>query len=49
MRLEYHGDTVSASLVGGRRQRGVYERLFWALQRGLGQTLAEIENLEVAP
>ena len=26
MRLEYHGDTVSASLVGGRRQRGGLRR-----------------------
>jgi hypothetical protein len=49
LRLQLPGGMATASLVSARWQKQVYQDLFWALQRGLGQTLAAIEDFEVAP
>ena len=38
--------TASPDLPPGTK--AIYQALFWALHRHLGQTLAEIENREVA-
>ena len=48
LHLQLHGRMVTAALVCARWQKQVYQDLFWALQRGLGRTLAEVENFEVA-
>jgi hypothetical protein len=49
LHLQFHGGMVTAALVCDRWQKQVYQDLFWALHKGLGQTLAAIEDLEVAP
>jgi hypothetical protein len=49
LHLQFQGGMVTAALVCDRWQKQVYQDLFWALQQGVGRTLAEIENLEVAP
>jgi hypothetical protein len=49
LHLRLHGRMVTASLACARWQKQMYQDLFWALDRSLGRTLAEIENLEVAP
>jgi hypothetical protein len=49
LKLELHGGMVTAALACDRWQRQAYQDLFWALQRGLGRPLAEVEKLEVAP
>jgi hypothetical protein len=48
LQLRYHGRMVSGSLVGRPEHTQLYRDLFWALQRGLGRALAEIEDLEVS-
>jgi hypothetical protein len=48
LRLQYHGQMVTAALVASPGQKQVYQDLYWALRRGLGRTLAEIETFEVA-
>jgi hypothetical protein len=37
------------SIDSRRGHEAVYRRLYQALERGVGLTLAEIKNLEVAP
>ena len=49
LQLQFHGRMLTASLVCGPGQKKVFQDLFWALYRGLGRTLAEVESLEVAP
>jgi hypothetical protein len=48
LNLQFHGRMVTTSLVCRPEQQKVYQDLFWALHRGLGRTLAEVEDLEVA-
>jgi len=48
LHLEFQGRMLTGSLICPPGQKAIYQALFWALHRHLGQTLAEIENREVA-